>query len=742
MILICSFPVFCAAEETSTEEIDYGYVPDPYERFGTDLSDGTVELSINYDPRCLGYSTTTTSQSPYRLCWLYATIGAAEQYISRNYGSKVDISEAHGAVAYSNSITPDESGENNGYYTSIPNFGGGSAKALQYLSNWNEPIFEDNNPIHWSSMVDEKDYPKDELNVNHAVAISDDFMIAKPTFNLTGTKYLDDSIDTIKYAIKNYGGVITDLYIQQHLIHKDTNNESNLCIIQDAEVEDVDKPNHTIVLVGWDDEYSKYNFDESNRPVNDGAWLVRNSWYNSDENNYFWVSYEHTSLHLPSTKRIAITDMKVADDSEYMLSYDYMSLGKNDIDYNEPVYICNLFNVSDYTIEYDCIDSVMLYLCSTGCQYRIKIVQLDEYNNLPTNLDNIGVLAEGNYVGEGFLNVKLDEPFEFTSNNKCAIIVELIPDNSNSKIEIPYELDTEARIDVNQSFYGFDNDSNSVNWTDCYYNKSLGLDDVPTGNLSIRPILKNSTSQEHYADINPKQIIDNGEDVVVSFDTDCKFSYIRSKNNTVLREGDDERFDYKKCDGYVIIYKDYIESLGGKYTELSLVFTNNVTKTLIINPKSTIESVNIVGDPIVGETLTAECIGVPERDKYDINYQWQISPNGTSWYDITNANSNSYTITPDEYNLYMRVKVISESIFGNVVYPFEKTSDSTACKVVILGDVNLNGVVEINDATLVSKYLAELVTLDERQLLAADGNRDGSVDVHDVRIIQEIAFGM
>lgn len=56
--------------------------------------------------------------------------------------------------------------------------------------------------------------------------------------------------------------------------------------------------------------------------------------------------------------------------------------------------------------------------------------------------------------------------------------------------------------------------------------------------------------------------------------------------------------------------------------------------------------------------------------------------------------------------------------------------------------MNLNGAVEINDATPVSKYLAELVTLDERQLLAADGNRDGSVDVFDVRIIQEIAFGM
>ena len=50
MILCCSFPVFSAAEETSTAEVDYGYVPDTYERFRTDLSDGAVELAINYDP--------------------------------------------------------------------------------------------------------------------------------------------------------------------------------------------------------------------------------------------------------------------------------------------------------------------------------------------------------------------------------------------------------------------------------------------------------------------------------------------------------------------------------------------------------------------------------------------------------------------------------------------------------------------------------------------------------------------
>lgn len=81
-------------------------------------------------------------------------------------------------------------------------------------------------------------------------------------------------------------------------------------------------------------------------------------------------------------------------------------------------------------------------------------------------------------------------------------------------------------------------------------------------------------------------------------------------------------------------------------------------------------------------------------------------------------------------------------MFGNVIYPFEKTSNSKPHKVVILGDVDLNGVVRSDDATMVSKYLAGLVTLDDRQMLAADANRDGLVNLFDVRCIQEITIGM
>ena len=55
---------------------------------------------------------------------------------------------------------------------------------------------------------------------------------------------------------------------------------------------------HLVVAVGWDDSYSRENFNPEMQPQNDGAWLCKNSW--GEENcstadgykGYFWMSYE------------------------------------------------------------------------------------------------------------------------------------------------------------------------------------------------------------------------------------------------------------------------------------------------------------------------------------------------------------------------------------------------------------------------------------------------------------------
>ena len=58
--------------------------------------------------------------------------------------------------------------------------------------------------------------------------------------------------------------------------------------------------NHAVVVVGWDDNFSKDNF---NTPApGNGAWIIRNSWVTGDfdsrqaYNGYFYLSYYDVAI--------------------------------------------------------------------------------------------------------------------------------------------------------------------------------------------------------------------------------------------------------------------------------------------------------------------------------------------------------------------------------------------------------------------------------------------------------------
>ncbi len=61
---------------------------------------------------------------------------------------------------------------------------------------------------------------------------------------------------------------------------------------------------------------------------------------------------------------------------------------------------------------------------------------------------------------------------------------------------------------------------------------------------------------------------------------------------------------------------------------------------------------------------------------------------------------------------------------------------------VMLGDVNLDGVISVADATLVQQHAAEMISLDGDALIAADTSKDGSVTVADATLIQKFAAEM
>ena len=62
-----------------------------------------------------------------------------------------------------------------------------------------------------------------------------------------------------------------DFYIDSSLLKTDENGDQ-------AYDSTSALANHAVTIGGWDDNYSVNNFMTGNRPQNNGAWLVKNSW--------------------------------------------------------------------------------------------------------------------------------------------------------------------------------------------------------------------------------------------------------------------------------------------------------------------------------------------------------------------------------------------------------------------------------------------------------------------------------
>lgn len=112
------------------------------------------------------------------------------------------------------------------------------------------------------------------------------------------------------------------------------------------------KANHAVCIVGWDDNFSKTNFNDGKTyiPPNDGAWLVKNSYGSELEDfpnygtfgikedgkrtGYFWISYYDKSIANFETFDFDLNSY--GDDTEYYIDqYDYLVADKT---------ICNSYD--------------------------------------------------------------------------------------------------------------------------------------------------------------------------------------------------------------------------------------------------------------------------------------------------------------------------------------------------------------------------------------------------------------
>ena len=60
----------------------------------------------------------------------------------------------------------------------------------------------------------------------------------------------------------------------------------------------------------------------------------------------------------------------------------------------------------------------------------------------------------------------------------------------------------------------------------------------------------------------------------------------------------------------------------------------------------------------------------------------------------------------------------------------------------LLGDADLNGEVEIIDATTIQRHIADIITLPENAMVPADVDKDGEPTIIDVTLLQRYFAGI
>lgn len=100
------------------------------------------------------------------------------------------------------------------------------------------------------------------------------------------------------------------------------------------------KTNHAIVIVGWDNAFSRDNF--TIKPESDGAFLVKNSWGGDP---YFYISYE--DVYILNSRNMAVnTKMTTFDKINTYVNTraDRYATIEN---YNRTVYIGNVYKTEN-----------------------------------------------------------------------------------------------------------------------------------------------------------------------------------------------------------------------------------------------------------------------------------------------------------------------------------------------------------------------------------------------------------
>lgn len=371
--------------------------------------DGT--LPDKYDLRELGQVSSVKDQGNGGNCWAFSVLAALESSIMKALNISVDLSEENMKNIMS---------RYSDYGWIVENNRGGYVKmAVGYLTSWLGPVNETD----------------DEYNAKSLLSPLLDSWVHVQNIEVFIRKDYNDN-DAIKRAIMNYGAVSTSAKWTSSCIKGKTYYYSGSA-----------SADHAVVIVGWDDNFSKSNF--RTQPEGDGAWIIKNSWGSSGgDNGFYYVSYYDTRFAQPGA--YVSYAFILNDTMRYDKNYQYDIQGKTDYFFKDS-------NVAWYKNKFNATDDEYLSAVSTyfekDTSWDLSIFVNDELK-----------LTQSGFSSSSYSTINLNELIPLKKGDIFEVMFKI---KVSKNVGIPISEDISLNhltYGENISFVSFDGE----NWTDFY----------------------------------------------------------------------------------------------------------------------------------------------------------------------------------------------------------------------------------------------------------------------------------
>lgn len=583
------------------------------------LFNGT--LPSNYDLRDYGYLTSVKNQLYAGNCWAFAGIGVLESCILKASNITFDLSENN----LKNLKALYSIYESFGF---APNIGGLFLMTAGYLTSWLGPVNETTDPY---------------VDLSTVSPILTNLFNVQNILYILRNNYSDN--DGIKSAILNYGAVGCRIYMNQSFLNNDNTTyyyPGNQNI------------NHDVCIVGWDDNYSRYNFKIT--PPGDGAFIIRNSWGSQwGDNGYFYVSYYENCFI--STTFFDFFTFILNDSTRYYKNYQYDNIGlNNDIEINSTSYWFSVEFNSTGNDNFKAFSTTFM----TPANYTVYVY-----------VNNQSVYNQSGYSDSGYYTISLNKNIYLNSGDTFKIVLNI---RANNITTLPVQDNSLTHYNSIKgvTYYSIDGE----NWTDLatFYNYStkgcvacLKAFTVAINNYTLNTAFEGG--------------VPGSKEIVKVNVTDLYGNLMDKGNLTIIL--DDKEYTCEVLNGVGIVeitlpdkiglfnmsllYNNGTESSIINHTirldNLTILNCDNLTKTLDIDANCTGRLLDAFSNPVIGEHIalnltrlsdgvskiywaTTDCFGEFELE---INlavgeYKVISSYNGSSEYECSNA-TNTITIS-------------------------------------------------------------------------------------------------